>query len=208
MRDLFVDETAPFAAEFLEHSGLAVTGPVIAALTDTSTPQGVVAVAEARTIEAEAIDGDLVVLLADVRDPGNAGTLLRSAVAAGSSGVVFAKGSVDPFNPKSVRATAGLLFRVPLVHEVALEDALGVLKARGFFVVGAAVGAAVAPEDVDLTQAVALVLGNESWGIEAGARSLLDEVVGIPMPGPAESLNVGIAGSILLFEAVRQRRLG
>ena len=208
MRDLFVDESAPFAAEFLEHSGLAVTGPVIAALTDTSTPQGVVAVAEARTIEAEAIDGDLVVLLADVRDPGNAGTLLRSAVAAGSSGVVFAKGSVDPFNPKSVRATAGLLFRVPLVHEVALEDALGVLKARGFFVVGAAAGAAVAPEDVDLTQAVALVLGNESWGIEAGARSLLDEVVGIPMPGPAESLNVGIAGSILLFEAVRQRRLG
>jgi TrmH family RNA methyltransferase len=208
VQDLFVDESEPFAAEFLDHGGLAVTGQVIAALTDTSTPQGVVAVAETRAIEAEAIDGDLVVVLADVRDPGNAGTLVRSAVAAGSSGVVFAKGSVDPFNPKTVRATAGLLFRVPLVHEVALEDALSLLKARGFLVVGADAGAGVAPEDVDLTRAVALVLGNESWGIEAGARALLDEVVGIPMPGPAESLNAGIAGSILLFEAVRQRRLG
>lgn len=207
VRDLFVDESAPFAAEFLDRGGLAVTSQVIAALTDTSTPQGVVAVAEERAIEAEAIDGDLVVVLADVRDPGNAGTLLRSAVAAGSSGVVFAKGSVDPFNPKTVRATAGLLFRVPLVHDVALEDALGLLKARGFFVVGADAGANVAPEDVDLTQSVALVLGNESWGIEAGAQPLLDEIVGIPMPGPAESLNVGIAGSILLFEAIRQRRL-
>ena len=205
---MFVDESAPFAAEFLDRGGLAVTGQVIAALTDTSTPQGVVAVAEERAIETEAIDGDLVVVLADVRDPGNAGTLIRSAVAAGSSGVVFAKGSVDPFNPKTVRATAGLLFRVPLVHEVALEDVLGLLKARGFFVVGADAAADVAPEDVDLTQSIALVLGNESWGIEAGARALLDEVVGIPMPGPAESLNVGIAGSILLFEAVRQRRLG
>lgn len=207
VRDLFVDEGATFAGEFLDLGGLAVTRRVIAALTDTSTPQGVVAVAETRAIEADAIRGDLVMVLADVRDPGNAGTLLRSAVAAGASGVVFAKGSVDPFNPKTVRAAAGLLFRIPVVHEVALGEALTLLKARGFVVVGADAGSEVAPEDVDLAQAVALVLGNESWGIEAGARALLDEVVGIPMPGPAESLNVGIAGSILLFEAVRQRRL-
>lgn len=206
VRDLFVDEGAPFGSEFLDRGGLAVTRQVISALTDTSTPQGVVAVAEARAIDAGAIEGDLVVVLADVRDPGNAGTLLRSAVAAGSSGVVFAKGSVDPFNPKTVRATAGLLFRVPVVHDVALEDALSLLKARGFLVVGADAGSGVSPDEVDLTRAAALVLGNESWGIGAGARALLDEIVGIPMPGPAESLNVGIAGSILLFEAVRQRR--
>ena len=206
VRDLFVDEDAPFAGEFLGQGGLAVTRQVASALTDTSTPQGVIAVAEVRAIEAGAIGGDLVVVLADVRDPGNAGTLLRSAVAAGSSGVVFARGSVDPFNPKTVRATAGLLFRVPVVHEVAPEEALSLLTERGFLVVGADARSSVAPEDVDLTRPVAFVLGNESWGIGAGARALLDEVVGIPMPGPAESLNVGIAGSILLFEAVRQRR--
>ncbi|MGH2826952.1 MAG: TrmH family RNA methyltransferase [Actinomycetota bacterium] len=207
VRDLFVDENAPFAGEFLGQGGLAVTRQVVSALADTSTPQGVVAVAEARAIEAGAIGGDLVVVLADVRDPGNAGTLLRSAVAAGSSGVVFAKGSVDPFNPKTVRATAGLLFRVPVAHEVALEEALSLLTERGFLVVGADAGSGVAPEDVDLTRPVAFVLGNESWGIGARARPLLNEVIGIPMPGSAESLNVGIAGSILMFEAVRQRRL-
>lgn len=206
VRELFVEAEAPFAAEFLHKGALAVTPQVIGALTDTATPQGVVAVAEARTIELREIEGDLVVVLAGVRDPGNAGTLLRSAVASGCSAVVFAKGSVDPFNPKTVRATAGLLFHIRVVCEVPLEDSLSTLKKSGFLVVGADAEAGRAPEDIDLTQPAALVLGNESWGIEAGARGLLDETVGIPMPGPAESLNVGIAGSILLFEAVRQRR--
>lgn len=205
VKDLFVDAEAPFATEFLNQGATAVSGRVIAALTDTATPQGVVAVAEARTARLDAVEGDLVVVLADVRDPGNAGTLVRSAVAAGAAAVVFATGSVDPFNPKTVRSTAGLLFYVDVVTEVPLRATLEEMRAKGFLLVGAEAGSPVAPVGVDLSGPVALVLGNESWGIDPSARHLLDEVVGIPMPGPAESLNVGIAGSILLFEVVRRR---
>jgi len=205
VKDLFVDAEASFAAEFLKRGGIAVSGRVIAALTDTATPQGVVAVAEARTVRLAAVEGDLVVVLADVRDPGNAGTLVRSAVAAGAGAVVFATGAVDPFNPKTVRATAGLLFHVGLVTDIPLRAALEGLGAKGFLLVGADAGAQAAASGVDLQKPVALVLGNESWGIDPSARRLLDEVIGIAMPGPAESLNVGIAGSILLFEVVRLR---
>jgi len=146
------------------------------------------------------------VVLSDVRDPGNAGTLVRSAVAAGASAVVFCSGAVDPFNPKTVRSTAGLLFHVEIAAGVALDVAAAELRGKGFLMIGADAASTKRPDEVDLTPPLALVLGNESWGIEEASGHLLDEVIGIPMPGPAESLNVGIAGSVLLFEAVRQRR--
>ncbi len=201
-----MDANAPFAERFIRRDAVPVTGQVIASLTDTTTPQGVVAVARTRTAPLADLTGDLIVVLSGVRDPGNAGTLVRSAVAAGASAVVFASGSVDPFNPKTVRSTAGLLFHVDIVTEVTMAEVAATLGGKGLTLVGADASSLVAPDAVDLTRPVALVLGNESWGIDVSARGLLDEVVGIPMPGPAESLNVGIAGSILLFEASRQRR--
>ena len=146
-------------------------------------------------------------MLSEVRDPGNAGTLLRSASAAGASGVVFTTGAVDPFSPKTVRAASGALFQVPIATGVDLDALVPVLGSAGFTTIGAAADAPGSMEDVDLTGRVALVVGNEGWGIGATAAELLDAMVSIPMPGAAESLNVGIAGSILLFEAVRQRRL-
>ncbi len=206
VQDLFVDANAPLASDWLARGAVAVSGRVIEALTDTSTPQGVVAVARMQTVVPPEVSGDLVVILSDVRDPGNAGTLVRSAAAAGASAVVFCSGSVDPFNPKTVRSTAGLLFHVDVVAGVALDVAAGALREKGFLMVGADAASSKGPDEMDLTRPVALVLGNESWGIEEASGHLLDEVVGIPMPGPAESLNVGIAGSVLLFEAVRQRR--
>ena len=206
VQDLFVDADAPDASDWLARGAVAVSGRVIEALTDTSTPQGVVAVARMQTVAPTEVSGDLVVVLSDVRDPGNAGTIVRSAVAAGASAVVFCSGSVDPFNPKTVRATAGLLWHVDVVTGVALDTAAGELRDRGFLMIGADASSTKGPDEVDLTRPVALVLGNESWGIEETSGRLLDDVVGIPMPGPAESLNVGIAASVLLFEAVRQRR--
>jgi len=185
-----------------------VTEPVLRSLADTTTPQGVVAVVEIRTSElAEIARGSLVIVLAGVRDPGNAGTLLRSALAAGADGVVFAAGAVDPYHPKTVRSSAGAVFRIPIGREGDLSTVAGVLRDAGLVVVGADAAAPEQFDRMDFTRRVALVLGNESWGLGGGARELLDEVVGIPMPGPAESLNVGIAGSVLLFECVRQRRL-
>lgn len=185
-----------------------VTERVLAALSDVATPQGVVAVARSphATLADVARDARLALVLADVRDPGNAGTLVRSAAAAGAAAVVFARASVDPFHPKTVRATAGTLFRVPIVRAVDLPDALGGLRRAGLRVVGADARAPSAWDDGRLDGRVALVVGNEAWGIGDEGRTLLDDVVGIPMPGAAESLNVGIAGSILLFEAVRRAR--
>jgi TrmH family RNA methyltransferase len=206
VKDLFVDAEEATASTWLARGALPVSGRVIEALTDTSTPQGVVAVASMRTVPIAEVSGDLVLVLSNVRDPGNAGTLVRSAVAAGATAVVFSSGSVDPFNPKTVRATAGLIFHVDVVADAALDAVVGELRSKSFLILGADAGSSKAPDEVDLRAPVALVLGNESWGIVESSNRLLDDTVGIPMPGPAESLNVGIAGSILLFEAVRQRR--
>jgi TrmH family RNA methyltransferase len=206
VQDLFVDADLSSATSWLARGAVAVSGRVIDALSDTSTPQGVVAVASMRTVPIAEVSGDLILVLSNVRDPGNAGTLVRSAVAAGASAVVFCSGSVDPFNSKTVRSTAGLLFHVDVTTGVALEEAVDELRNKGFLILGADAASSKPPDEVDLSARVALVLGNESWGLEESSSRLLDDIVGIPMPGPAESLNVGIAGSVLLFEAVRQRR--
>jgi TrmH family RNA methyltransferase len=184
-----------------------VADEVLASLAGTSTPQGVVAVVEIRSLDLAALpaDADLVVILADVRDPGNAGTILRSSLAAGADAAVFGTGSVDPYHPKTVRSGAGALFRLPVVRGLETPAAIEALKASGFRVVGADASADVSYTNVDMTGPVAIVLGNEAWGLPAETAALLDRSVSIPMPGPAESLNVGIAGALLLFEAVRQR---
>jgi RNA methyltransferase, TrmH family len=181
---------------------------VLEAVSDAITPQGVVAVAEMEDVAVSDLDAavDLVLVLDQVRDPGNAGTLVRCATAAGAGAVVFTKGSVDPYAPKTVRASAGLLGRLDLVRDVELEEAATELSGRGFAVVGTDAAAASTYDALDYTGRVAFVVGNEAWGIVEEHRSALTETVSIPMPGDAESLNAGIAGAILLFEAVRQRR--
>jgi TrmH family RNA methyltransferase len=186
-----------------------VSEAVLASLCDTTTPQGMAAVVRMgrATLDHLPRDASLVLILADVRDPGNAGTLVRSAVAAGASAVVFTRGSVDPWHPKTVRATAGTLFRIPLIRAPSLDEVIAHLRAVGFVLIGADATSRRPLDAADLTRRVAFVVGNEAWGLPSDMRHLLDEDVGIPMPGPVESLNVGIAGSILLFETVRQRRL-
>ena len=180
---------------------------VIGALSETTTPQGVAAIAVS-TIEALGSmpeDVNLVLVLHEVRDPGNAGTLIRSAVAAEADAVIFTGSSVDPLGPKTVRASAGALFRTHVIT-AGLEEALVSLRTAGVNVVGASAGSEMQPEACDLTGRIALVVGNEGWGLPPDVASAMDVTVGIPMPGPAESLNVAVAGSILLYEAVRQRR--
>ncbi len=213
MDEIFLSESASDAGAIVAEAaerGVEIvwaTDGVLAALSDATTPQGIVGVAPSPLVDLEEIDaGDLAVVLAEVRDPGNAGTLLRSAAAAGAGAVVFTHGAVDPLNPKTVRAAAGALFGLSVASGARLEDAVALLRARGLVIVGASAHADHAAYDVDLGRRMALVLSNESWGLPADQRRLLDEEVGIPMPGPVESLNVGIAGSILLFESVRQRR--
>jgi TrmH family RNA methyltransferase len=180
---------------------------VLERVADTVTPQPVMAVVPWTDASLDSLRAaTFVVVCADVRDPGNAGTVLRSAEAAGADGVVFCDGSVDVYNPKTVRASAGTLFHIPVVSG---GDPLEVLEQIGSWGVrrlGAAARSGADYAALDLTAPVAFVLGNEASGLPAPVEPLLDGHVQIPMAGRAESLNVGMATAVLCFEAARQRR--
>lgn len=170
---------------------------------DTETPQGVLAVAEIPRAGLAAIplDGDpaVVLVLDAVQDPGNFGTLVRTAEALGAAGVAALPGTVDPWNPKSVRAAMGSSFRLPVVE--ADWDALEPwLRGHGVVTVASAVGA---PPPDSLPRRAALVLGNEGAGVSADTLRRADLTLGIPLRGRAESLNVAAAGAILLHQLLR-----
>jgi TrmH family RNA methyltransferase len=172
---------------------------VLEKVADTVTPQPVLALCGAVDVPLSAIaDATFVVVCIDVQDPGNAGTILRSAEAAGADAVVFGGMSVDPFNPKAVRASAGSLFHVPVVITT---DPLPSLTQRRL---GTVARTGTPLDAVDLRGPVAVVLGNEAHGLPVDAP--IDEWVTIPMVGRSESLNVGMAAAVLAFEVARQRR--
>jgi TrmH family RNA methyltransferase len=181
---------------------------VLERVAGTVTPQPVIAVVPAIDVPLDQLrEAGLVVVCVDVRDPGNAGTVLRSAEAAGAGAVVFCNGSVDVYNPKTVRASAGSLFHVPVVAGVDVRDALRQLGAWGLRRLATAAGRGEDYTTVDLVAPTALVLGNEASGVpdDLAAAGLLDGEVTIPMTGRSESLNVGMAAAVLCFEAARQR---
>ncbi len=183
---------------------------VIEKVGSTRTPQPVLAIAPSPTVDRAVLAGDGLVLVAlGVADPGNLGTLLRSAEAAGAAAILLGPGSVDAYNPKVVRASAGAIFGIPVVDAesegwsaVEALDALGELGRQRL---GATAGLGTAHTDVDFTRPTAVVLGNEAHGIDPEVDARLDGHVHIPMAGPAESLNVAMAGTILCFESARQR---
>lgn len=188
-----------------------VAADVLAGALDTVTPQGIAAIAARPDIQIEvavaaARSGPLALVLVDVNDPGNAGTLVRAAEAAGASAVLFCGGSVDPWNPKCVRASAGALFHVPVAsggEPVAVLERLGQAGVRTAATV---VRDGTPYDEADLTGPVALVLGSEAHGLSSPVLGVVDLRLTIPMAGRSESLNVAMAGSVLCFEALRQRR--
>jgi TrmH family RNA methyltransferase len=184
-----------------------VAEPVMAHLTSTVTPQGIVAVARFVDVGLDALPEDLAMIpvLCSVRDPGNAGTILRSADASGSSAVMFSAASVDVYNSKTVRASAGSLFHLPVVRDVAVEEAVAALRGRGAQVLAAAADGESTMYDVDLTGPTAVLFGNEAWGLEPDLRGLADRTVRVPIAGRSESLNLAAAAALILFEAARQR---
>jgi TrmH family RNA methyltransferase len=205
------DAFAPLVAR-VEAAGITVCDlkdGVLERLGSTRTPQPVLAVAPVPVVPAPAdVDVGTVVVTVDVQDPGNLGTIVRSAEAAGATAVVVGRGAqgVDPWNPKVVRGSAGAVLGVPVVVADDPVAALRVLRGRGFRTVGADGAAGADYAATDLTGAVALVIGSEAHGLPDAVRAELDVVVTIPMAGRAESLNAGVAASILLFEAARQAR--
>ena len=205
-------EEHPGLRDRVESAGLPwqlVTDAALHSLAGAVTPQGLVAVCRHldRPLD-EVLGGTLLVICADVRDPGNAGTIIRTADAAGAAGVVLAGHSVDPYNDKTVRATVGSLFHVPLALA---DDPAAVIRAArdAGYVVLAADGAG----EVDLFAAddlldgpVAWLFGNEAWGLPADLAALADHRVAIPIRGRAESLNLATAAAVCLYASARRTR--
>ena len=185
-----------------------VSEDVMGRLTSTVTPQGLVGVVPHVDVGLEALATGCVAVLHEVRDPGNAGTVLRSADAAGAAGVVFTETSVDVYNPKTVRASAGSLFHLPVVRGVSTADALGHLRGRGFRILAMAADGAQDIYDEDLWGPVAFVFGNEAHGLPEEVVREADAVVRVPHAGRAESLNLAAAATVCLFEWTRRRRQG
>jgi TrmH family RNA methyltransferase len=180
---------------------------VVERVAGTVTPQPVLAVAPWTDVPLESVLGaDLVVVCVDVRDPGNAGTILRSAEAAGAGAVVFCDGSVDVFNPKTVRASAGSLFHLPVVASGPPVEVLDRLGSAGLRRYGTVARGGTPYDEVDLVGGVAIVLGNEAHGLPPEVTGSIDGGLTVPMAGRAESLNVGMAAAVVCFEALRQRR--
>lgn len=174
-------------------------------LSEVQTPQGVLAVFPWPEIPVPEAQVPLVLVLDRLRDPGNLGTLLRSAAGAGVSAAYLTPESVDPWNPKVVRAGMGAHFRLPLL---AFDEAATGLRRALPLRAATAASAPVAYDAVDWTQPAALIIGGEADGVSPQLSAWASQVVAIPLAANVESLNAAVAGSVLLFEAARQRRLG
>jgi TrmH family RNA methyltransferase len=212
---VFIDDGARSQPEVSAVLDIAMTGGarvfdlapgVLARVADTVTPQPVLAVVAIPTATlADLPAAPFVVVCVEVRDPGNAGAVIRVAHAAGAGAVVCCDGTVDPFNPKTVRASAGAVLHIPIVDEGDAGEVLEVLGGRGLRRVAAVSRGGTPYTDVDLTSPFALVLGNEANGLPPPLEDRLDARVTVPMAGGAESLNVSTAAAVLCFESARRR---
>ncbi len=180
---------------------------VLERVADAVTPQGVLAAARLPVASLAAVHPGTVLVLCDLRDPGNVGTLIRTADATGAAGVVLTGPGVDPTNPKALRASAGSVFHVPVVV-AGLDEALAELRAKGARVLASVARGGDDPCASDLAGPCALLIGNESAGLAEDVVARCDAALTIPMAGRAESLNAAVAGAMLAYEAMVQRRRG
>ncbi|MGA8978310.1 MAG: RNA methyltransferase [Pedococcus sp.] len=186
-----------------------VTDEVLAAMSETPTPQGLAAVCRIPSASLDdvlATSPRLLVLLTNVRDPGNAGTVIRGADAAGADAVLVSDASVDVFSPKVVRSTAGSLFHLPVVTGLPVEGTIARLRAAGVRVLAADGAGTVLLPDADLAAPHVWVMGNEAWGLDVAVREQCDEVVRVPIYGAAESLNLAMAATICVYASAAAQR--
>jgi TrmH family RNA methyltransferase len=185
-----------------------VEDKLIKELATTTSPTGIIATAEMPRFELDDLfrpEPALVVIVHAIQDPGNLGTLFRTALAASATGVILTRGTVDAYNPKVVRAAMGALFGMPLLTDMLFETACATSRDRGLRIVGCEPTAKVSLFDVDLTGPVAIVLGNEGQGFSSADLDQVDEQIAIPMNPKSESLNVAMSGAVVLFNVVQQR---
>jgi TrmH family RNA methyltransferase len=215
--DLLVSERARALVDAVDPADrLALSGEVMATLSDRDQPQGIAAVVRIQNPPLAAISGreDLLVVVAyQLRDPGNLGAIVRTADAAGASGVVVVEPSADLYDPQAVRATMGSLFALPIVRledEAALEKWYEGLRGMGLalLVVASSAHGQVLYHDVNYGRPVVLLLGSERQGLPEEVKQRADAVVRLPLAGRATSLNVSAAAAVLIYEILRQRFAG
>lgn len=188
-----------------------VSDNVFAQMSDTRTPQGILAVikmAEYGIVDIIAHDNGLYVIVENLQDPGNLGTIIRMSEAAGVDGIIMSPNTVDIYNPKTIRSTMGSLYRVPFVYADDFAGTLEQMKSKGVELYAAHLEGSVEYTEPDYTKASAFVIGNEGNGLTDAVTNICSNRIRIPMAGKVESLNAAIAASVLTFEAARQRRNG
>jgi len=176
-------------------------------ISDTQTPQGILAVLKKREFVLDTVieQGNSVVILDSLQDPGNVGTIIRTADAADISAVILTKGCVDLFSPKVLRSTMGSVFHMPVFEGLYINKTIDILKKSGYKVIASHLDGQNNYFDEDLTSRCAIIVGNEANGISDETAQIADRLVRIPMPGRAESLNASVAASIMIYEIVRQK---
>ena len=186
-----------------------VADDVFKKISDTVTPQGILCVLNRPTYELEALmekKNPLFLILEDIQDPGNLGTIMRTAEGAGVDGIFMSDQTVDLFNPKTIRSSMGSIFRMPFFYEDSLKERLEYLKKKQITLYAAHLEGAVFYDTPNYQKGTAFLIGNEGQGLKAQTAALADVAVKIPMCGKVESLNAAIAASLLAYEANRQRR--
>ena len=176
-------------------------------ISDTENPQGVLAIARFRFEDLDKLkekENPSLIFLDRLQDPGNMGTIIRTADAFNMDGIIITDGSVDPYNPKVVRATMGSIFRLPIYYIEDSIQGLSYLKENGLRIFSTSLEGSLPIYDIDYNKGFILVIGNESTGVSDEIYSLSDELIRIPMPGRAESLNAGVAASIIMYESMKQ----
>jgi TrmH family RNA methyltransferase len=214
-RAVFFSQSAAARAEKLlsqlgaQVETLLLPDKLFASVVPSDAPQGVAALARWKRFSLEDVlarsKAGPLLAIAGVQDPGNLGTILRSAEAFGAGGVLLGEGTVSPFNPKVVRASAGSLFRLP-VARARLSDVLGPMKELGVRLVATASHKGTPLDQADLSGPLAIFIGSEGAGLSCDLIKEVDEAVAIPQASQVESLNVGVATSIVLYEIMRQKR--
>lgn len=189
-----------------------VTQEVFAKISDTKTPQGILCVVRQHRWKLEDMlhpaggKQPLLMILEDIQDPGNLGTILRTAEGAGVDGVIVTKNTVDCYHPKTIRATMGSLYRMPCVETEDLAGVLKQLRTAGIRTYAAHLDGTAYYDSFDYTQGTAFLIGNEGNGLKKETADAADAYVRIPMEGQVESLNAAIASTVFMYEANRQRR--
>lgn len=213
IREVYVSES------YIEKNGISdklkrtgyetVSDEVFKKISDTKAPQGILCVMKQYKYTLEMLmkkENPILVLLEDIQDPGNLGTILRTGEGAGIDGIIMTKDTVDIYNPKTIRATMGSVYRMPFLYVDSLSDVIKKLQGKGISVYAAHLDGKEYYDSFNFNKGTAFLIGNEGNGLKKETADLADAYLKIPMEGKVESLNAAIATSLLMYETYRQRR--